>query len=178
MESETADSLHTAGVWWNGYVPTIFIHRSNSQHRELSLQKKSPPLLLPGIEPETFWSRVRRSTTELCFPCYNGSKQTLRDCPVSESLESTGTCNSGLFFSFFGVALASRLCNQDVSEQLFFYVALVSRLCNQRDYRLKNPWCNQDVSKQLKKKIVALASRLFNQDVSEQLPTFTQSSAY
>ena len=43
---------------WNGY-------RNKSQHRKLTLEKKTLPPLLPGFEPATFRSRVRRSTTEL-----------------------------------------------------------------------------------------------------------------
>ena len=40
--------------WWNGY-------RNKSQHRKLTLEKNFFPPLLPGLEPATFWSRVRRS---------------------------------------------------------------------------------------------------------------------
>ena len=43
---------------WNGY-------RNKSQQRKFAPEKKFLPPLLPGLEPETFWSRVRRSTTEL-----------------------------------------------------------------------------------------------------------------
>ena len=43
---------------WNG-------HRNNSQHRKLTLEKIILKPLLPGLEPETFRWRVRRSTTEL-----------------------------------------------------------------------------------------------------------------
>ena len=39
---------------WNGY-------RNKSQHRKLTLEKIILPQLLPGLEPETFRSRVRRS---------------------------------------------------------------------------------------------------------------------
>ena len=39
---------------WNGY-------RNKSQHRKLTLEKKILPPLLPGFEPGTFQSRVRRS---------------------------------------------------------------------------------------------------------------------
>ena len=39
---------------WNGY-------RNKSQHRKLTLEKKILPPLLPGLEPATFRSRVRRS---------------------------------------------------------------------------------------------------------------------
>ena len=39
---------------WNGY-------RNMSQHRKLTLEKKLLPPLLPGLEPGTFRSRVRRS---------------------------------------------------------------------------------------------------------------------
>ena len=39
---------------WNGY-------RNKSQHRKLALEKKILPPLLPGFEPGTFRSRVRRS---------------------------------------------------------------------------------------------------------------------
>ena len=43
---------------WNGY-------RNRSQHRKLTLEKKSLPTLLPGLEPATFRSWVRRCITEL-----------------------------------------------------------------------------------------------------------------
>ena len=36
-----------------------------SQHRNVTLEKKILPPLLPGLEPETFRSWVRRSTAEL-----------------------------------------------------------------------------------------------------------------
>ena len=39
---------------WNGY-------RNKSEHRKLTLVKKILPPLLPGLEPGTFRSRVRRS---------------------------------------------------------------------------------------------------------------------
>ena len=39
---------------WNGY-------RNKSQHRRLTLEKKILPPLLPGLEPGTFRSRVRRA---------------------------------------------------------------------------------------------------------------------
>ena len=39
---------------WNEY-------RNKSRHRKLNLEKKVLPPLLPGLEPETFPSRVRRS---------------------------------------------------------------------------------------------------------------------
>ena len=42
---------------WNGYW-------NKSQHRKLTLEKKIRLPLLLGLEPETFRSRVRRSTTE------------------------------------------------------------------------------------------------------------------
>ena len=40
---------------WNGY-------RNKSQHRKLTLEKKIIPPLQQGFEPETFQSRVRRSS--------------------------------------------------------------------------------------------------------------------
>ena len=43
-----------------------------SQHRKLTLEKKLLPPLLPGLEPDTFRSRVHRFTTEL-FPLPHGS---------------------------------------------------------------------------------------------------------
>ena len=52
-----ADSLlrAIAVTWgWNG-------HWNKSQHRKLTLEKKILPPLLPGFEPATFQSRVRRS---------------------------------------------------------------------------------------------------------------------
>ena len=53
---------------WNGY-------RNNSQHRKLTVKKKIPPPLLPGLEPETFRSRVRRSTVELSpLPTNNAAR--------------------------------------------------------------------------------------------------------
>ena len=39
---------------WNG-------NRNKSQHRKLTLEKKTLPPLLQGFEPTTFQSRVRRS---------------------------------------------------------------------------------------------------------------------
>ena len=36
-------------------------HRNKSQHRKLSPEKQILPLLLRGLKPATFWSRVRRS---------------------------------------------------------------------------------------------------------------------
>ena len=50
------DLLHATAVTqgWNGY-------RNKSQYRKLTLDKKILPLLLPGLEPATFRSRVRRS---------------------------------------------------------------------------------------------------------------------
>ena len=36
-------------------------HRSKSQHKQLTLEKKFLPLLLPGLEPAIFQSRGRRS---------------------------------------------------------------------------------------------------------------------
>ena len=54
------DLLHAAAVTrgWNGY-------QKKSQRTKLTLEKKILPPPLPGLEPETFRSRVRRSTTEL-----------------------------------------------------------------------------------------------------------------
>ena len=40
-------------------------HRNKSQHRHLALGKEFLPSFLPGHEPKTFQSRVRRPTTEL-----------------------------------------------------------------------------------------------------------------
>ena len=36
-----------------------------SQHRKMTVEKKILLPLLPGLEPETFWSQVHHSTTEL-----------------------------------------------------------------------------------------------------------------
>ena len=54
---------------WNG-------RRNESQHRKLTMEKKNLPPLIPGLEPEKFLSRVRRSTTAyklqwiwLVWPC-------------------------------------------------------------------------------------------------------------
>ena len=44
----------TVTRWWNRY-------RNKSPQRKLALQMKFLPPLLPGLEPETFRSRVRRS---------------------------------------------------------------------------------------------------------------------
>ena len=44
--------------WWNGY-------RNKSQYRKLTLEKKIFLPFLPGLEPGTFRSRVRRCATEL-----------------------------------------------------------------------------------------------------------------
>ena len=41
------------------------IPKITSQHRKLTMKKKILPPLMPGLEPETFRSRDRRSTTEL-----------------------------------------------------------------------------------------------------------------
>ena len=56
------DLLRAAAVTrgWNGY-------RNKSPHRKLTPDKKNLPVLLPGLEPKTFRSRVRLSATEL-FP--------------------------------------------------------------------------------------------------------------
>ena len=43
---------------WNGY-------RSKNEHRKLTFENKFLPPILPGLEPETFRSRVRLSTIEL-----------------------------------------------------------------------------------------------------------------
>ena len=44
-------------------------YRKKSQHKKLTLENKFlPPPLLPGLEPATFRSRVRSSTTELPPP--------------------------------------------------------------------------------------------------------------
>ena len=50
------DMLRAAAVTrgWNGY-------QNKSQHRKLTLEKKILQPLLPGFEPATFQSRVRRS---------------------------------------------------------------------------------------------------------------------
>ena len=40
-------------------------HRNKSQHRHLALGKEFLPSFLPGHEPKTFQSRVRRPTTGL-----------------------------------------------------------------------------------------------------------------
>ena len=41
-----------------------------NKRRKLAMEKKIIPLLLPGLEPETYRSRVRNSTTELFpLPC-------------------------------------------------------------------------------------------------------------
>ena len=39
-------------------------YRNKNQHRRLTLEKRIVPPLLPELEPETFRSRVRRSTTD------------------------------------------------------------------------------------------------------------------
>ena len=46
--------LHATAVTWgcSGYW-------NKSEHRQLTVGKKIIPLLLPGLEPETFWSRSR-----------------------------------------------------------------------------------------------------------------------
>ena len=46
---------------WNGY-------RNKRQHRKLTLEKKILPPLLPGLEPGTFRSRVRRSNHWASYP--------------------------------------------------------------------------------------------------------------
>ena len=42
---------------WNGY-------RNEREHLKLTLEKTVILPLLPGLKPETFRSRIRRSTTE------------------------------------------------------------------------------------------------------------------
>ena len=51
---------------WNGY-------QNKSQHRKLTLEKKIIPPLLPGFEPATFRSRVRRSN-HWAIPALGGYK--------------------------------------------------------------------------------------------------------
>ena len=52
---------------WPGFLRATGVtrgsngYRNNSQHRKLTLEKKILPPLLPGLEPGTFRSRVRRS---------------------------------------------------------------------------------------------------------------------
>ena len=55
-----SDQLRATAVrrGWNGY-------RNESQHSQLTMEKKYFPPILPGLEPEVFGSRVRLSTTEL-----------------------------------------------------------------------------------------------------------------
>ena len=52
-------------VEWPGsftcYCGNTGMEQVQSQHRNLTLEKKIHPLLLPGLEPGTFPSRVRRS---------------------------------------------------------------------------------------------------------------------
>ena len=65
---------------WNGY-------RHKSQHRKLTLEKKILPPLLSGLEPATFESRVRRSTTELSL------LPTLQSTTVLDNVLSTASCH-------------------------------------------------------------------------------------
>ena len=59
------DLLHaTVVTWgWNGY-------RNKSQHRKLTLEKKTLLPLLQGFEPTTFQSESSTLTTELSHPPY------------------------------------------------------------------------------------------------------------
>ena len=74
--------LHAAAVTqrWNGYW-------SKSQHRKLTLEKKIPPPLLPGIKPVTFWSQFQWSTTghwaipTLILHCYIKCKERRSNLP-------------------------------------------------------------------------------------------------
>ena len=65
---------------WNGY-------RNKSQHRKLTLGKKILPPLLSGLEPATFESRVRCSTTELSL------LPTLQSTTVLDNVLSTASCH-------------------------------------------------------------------------------------
>ena len=58
------DLLRAAAVrrGWNSY-------QNESRHGKLTMEKKTIPPHLPGIEPATFRSRVRRCTTELSPLC-------------------------------------------------------------------------------------------------------------
>ena len=51
---------------WNG-------KGNKSQHKKLTLAKNILPPLLPGLEPATFRSRVRRSITTELSPLLEGS---------------------------------------------------------------------------------------------------------
>ena len=72
--SEEWDLLRATAVTrgWNGY-------RNKNQHRKLTMEKKILPPLLPGLEPETFRSRVRHSnhwavtTPKSCLLCFSFS---------------------------------------------------------------------------------------------------------
>ena len=49
-------------------------YRNKSQYTKLTTKKKILPPLLPGLEPETFRSRFRRSTIELSpLPAYHSA---------------------------------------------------------------------------------------------------------
>ena len=76
----------TAVTWgWNGY-------RNKSQHRKLTLEKKILPQLLPGLEPGTFWSWVRRSNHwAIPAPQYNTIQINTNYC---DAKIKTVTCKS------------------------------------------------------------------------------------
>ena len=56
-------------------------HRNKSQRRKLTPEKKFLPPLLPGLELETFLSRIRRPTAELSPLVQNLSKNEARPLP-------------------------------------------------------------------------------------------------
>ena len=84
---------------WNGHWSI------QSQHKKLTLEKKTLPLLLPGLEPATFWSWGWCSTTELsplttsqkngstsmCEAVPNGYFSLI--CHIKRCLYSTKTAN-------------------------------------------------------------------------------------
>ena len=73
------------------YVPRgLNGYRNKSHHRKLTLEKKILPPALPGLEPETFRSRVYRSTTELSsLPKSDTLFTRVRQCMFEENGENT-----------------------------------------------------------------------------------------
>ena len=104
------DSLCASAVtWgWNGYW-------NKGQHRMLTLEKEILPLLLPGLEPVTFWSWVWCSdhwAIPSSLPCWNDTPLTWDCLP---ELQDPHTAGSQLIF----YEISSPLWQTARSEQPF-----------------------------------------------------------
>ena len=114
---------------WNGY-------RNKSQHRKLTLEKKSLPPLLPGLEPATFWSRVRRSNhwaipahrACLAVTCHlhfwQKDRDLLQAAAVTEIMFAYGvqlaqTPSTGLRHPSFKEEGAGKRCSECAASRLF-----------------------------------------------------------